>query len=428
MLTRGGTLAERLIGAGPAKGAIRSAARVSTTLPDAVSPGETISALRGTPVVDQVEADLVDLTGVFSLLDRQEEGAVPRELAMDALQSCGVLPVELVAELVGEMAPELLDVRLFYDCIKRVVDAAGQEVHQHSVLDDAGASLPAPTIGAAMLGILDFVRKKVLREQDFWVARKAKSLAAAITRREEAARLQEMTSRQNLETQRVQLAQSQQTNEFNLAWSSNLKELERQAADAEEQLRARHQEECLALRRQMAAAPQKAYKFTKELLELKLQVQLLANQGRYDEAGRKKLKAERLEQWERMRLDNEHALQLAKRELQLHKRHEQALNTLRERIRRGRVEHKEHWLLGAQRMLQSHRNVLSELKSKHALEASRADVSVKLELGASRARASTARAKTHYADAMPRVDTGRPSHTRAGRDKRRTQSVAFAPF
>jgi len=176
------------------------------------------------------------------------------------------------------------------------------------------------------------------------------------------------------------------------------------------------------------AAPQKAYKFTKELLELKLQVQLLANQGRYDEAGRKKLKAERLEQWERMRLNNEHALQLAKRELKLHKRHEQALNTLRERIRRGREEHKEHWLLGAQRMLQSHRNVLSELKSKHALEASRADVSVKLELGASRARASTARAKTHYADAMPRVDTGRPSHTRAGRDERRSQSGAFAPF
>jgi hypothetical protein len=389
---------------------------------------ESTSVLDGTPAASQVEGELFDLASVFSLLDKQEEGAVARELAMNALQSCGVLPAGRVAELVDAMAPDLLDVRLFYDCVKRIVDAAGQQVPQRSVLDEAGASLLAPTVGAALLGVLEFVRKKALREQDFWAARNSKSLAAAISKREEAVRLQKIASRHDWEMQRLQQAQLQQTNEFNLAWSTNLEALERQAAEAERQLRVRHQEECLALRQQMAAAPQKAYKFTKELLELKRQVQVLANQGRYNEAGQKKLKAERLEQWERMRLDNEHELQLAKKELQLHKRHEQAFKTLRERIRRGREEHKEHWLLGAQRMLQSHRNVLSDLKAKQALQALRADVSVKLEFGASRARASTARARDHYADAMPRIDTGRPSNTRAGRGGRLSQSSAFAPL
>jgi hypothetical protein len=389
---------------------------------------ETMLARNGTTAVDQVEDELVDLAAVFALLDRPGEGAIARELAMDALQSCGVLPAERVSELVGEMAPDLLDVRLFYDCIKRVVDAAGQEVHQRSFLDEASAVLVEPTLGAALLGCLDFVRKKALREQDFWLAGNAKSLADSITRREETARLQSIASRQDWEMHRVQQAHAQQASEFQQAWSSNLAELERQAVEAEEQLRARHQDECLALRQQMAAAPPKAYKFTKELLELKRQVQVLSNQGRYEEAGQRKRKAERLEQWERMRLDNEHELQLAKKELQLHKRHEQALKALRERIHRGRQEHKEHWLLGAQRMLQAHRNVLADLKSKQALQASRADVSVKLDLGASRARASTARPRNHYADAMPRIDTGRPAHTRAARDKRLSQSSAFAPL
>ena len=56
---------------------------------------------------------------------------------------------------------------------------------------------------------------------------------------------------------------------------------------------------------------------------------------------------------------------------------EMQLEALRRRIQRGREEHKEHWLQGAQRLMQSHRNMLSDLKSKQAIENVRADVAVK---------------------------------------------------
>ena len=56
------------------------------------------------------------------------------------------------------------------------------------------------------------------------------------------------------------------------------------------------------------------------------------------------------------------------------------LEALRRRIQRGREEHKEHWLQGAQRLMQSHRNMLSDLKSKQAIENVRADVAVELGL------------------------------------------------
>eukprot|EP00965_Chrysotila_dentata_P090672 2993227-Pleurochrysis_carterae.AAC.2 len=82
-------------------------------------------------------------------------------------------------------------------------------------------------------------------------------------------------------------------------------------------------------------------------------------------------------------------------------------NSVRRRIQRGREEHKEHWLLGAQRLMQSHRNMLADLKTKQALENVRADVAVKLDLASSRAGHARAKSRTNYSDAKPRVDTRR---------------------
>ena len=83
------------------------------------------------------------------------------------------------------------------------------------------------------------------------------------------------------------------------------------------------------------------------------------------------------------------------------------LEALRRRIQRGREEHKEHWLLGAQRLMQSHRNMLADLKSKQAIENVRADVAVKLDLAASRASGVKTKSRNHYA-ASSRVDCGQP--------------------
>ena len=85
----------------------------------------------------------------------------------------------------------------------------------------------------------------------------------------------------------------------------------------------------------------------------------------------------------------------------------QQLEALRRRIQRGREEHKEHWLMGAQRLMQSHRNMLSDLKSKQALENMRADVSVRLDMTAGKAEVVRKKIANHFANALPKVDCGR---------------------
>ena len=97
---------------------------------------------------------------------------------------------------------------------------------------------------------------------------------------------------------------------------------------------------------------------------------------------------------------------LAAKELQLKQQQQMQLEALQRRIARGREEHKEHWLQGAQRLMQSHKNMLSDLKTKQALENTRAEVAVKLDIAASRATAAKERSRTHFADTGPRVDCG----------------------
>ena len=155
----------------------------------------------------------------------------------------------------------------------------------------------------------------------------------------------------------------------------------------------------------------RSYKFSRELLLMRKSTDTLANQGRYDEAHVLKAKADRLERWERMKLDNEHKMHMATKELQMRQQQEMQLEALRRRIQRGREEHKEHWLLGAQRLMQSHRNMLSDLKSKQAIENVRADVAVKLDLAASRVSgpASMGMKKNPYHATPSRVDCGTSS-------------------
>uniref|UniRef100_A0A7S4MS39 BCAS3 domain-containing protein n=1 Tax=Prymnesium polylepis TaxID=72548 RepID=A0A7S4MS39_9EUKA len=136
---------------------------------------------------------------------------------------------------------------------------------------------------------------------------------------------------------------------------------------------------------------------------MKTSVETLAKQGRYDEAHKLKKKADQLEKWERMKLENEHNTYIANKELQMRQQHQLQLEALRRRIQRGREEHKEHWLLGAQRLMQSHRNMISDLKSKQAIESMRADVAVKLDMSANRSAIAKEKIKANYAGVKPRV-------------------------
>ena len=56
--------------------------------------------------------------------------------------------------------------------------------------------------------------------------------------------------------------------------------------------------------------------------------------------------------------------------------------------------------------MQSHRNMISDLKSKQAIESIRADVAVKLDMTANRSAVTKEKIKNNYAGVGPKVKTG----------------------
>lgn len=110
---------------------------------------------------------------------------------------------------------------------------------------------------------------------------------------------------------------------------------------------------------------------------------MLARQSKYEEAQATKLRADRLEQWEKLKINNELQVIYATKELALRKTQSRELEALKGRIQRGRDEHKEHWLNGAQRLMQSHRNAINDLRTRQTIEATRVGQQVKAELSPS---------------------------------------------
>ena len=131
-----------------------------------------------------------------------------------------------------------------------------------------------------------------------------------------------------------------QAMEFNSAWSQNMTEFERQAREIEDQCRQKHAEEFAEFQTKLQAKASRTYKFSRELLLMRKSVDTLAKQGRYNEAHKLKAKAQKLEEWERMKLDNEQEMTLAAKELQLKQQQQMQLEALQRRIARGREEHK----------------------------------------------------------------------------------------
>ena len=343
-----------------------------------------------------------EITQVFALIDHERQGSITQAALAQALFGSALYDQQGARSAASKAAAdeEQLGVGAFRACLVEAVTAAADN-------DSTAAGKPGPSIGTGLLGILEDLRKFYANERcDFRLANAAKAMYESLQVREEGRRLRQISLRQETEQQGVQEAQMMQAMEFNSAWSQNMTEFERQAQELEEQHIRKQQEEFAAFQEKLHTTPAKSYKFSRDLLLMKASVDSLAKQGRYDEAHKLKRKAAQLEKFEQMQLDNEHKMSIATKELQMRQQHQVQLDALRRRIQRGREEHKEHWLMGAQRLMQSHRNMVSDLKSKQAIETKRADVAVKLDLAASRSLLAKEKMKNHFADVGSRVDTG----------------------
>jgi len=381
-----------------------------------------------------IEAESAGL--VFDLIDWQGSGEITQPALAQALLQSGLLMgadredrARALAAQAAERASKI-DKVVFLDALSMALDEGKQAVESRRAQDGsssasalgrvntASAPLP-PTLGSALCGICDDVRKFYANErEDYRLAADAQALSENLRRREEMTRMSGIAMRQESEHQGVQEAQMMQAMEFNSAWSQNMTEFERQAREIEEGAIRRHQEEFDAFRMKMYGKGDMSYKYSRDLLSLKASVAAHAKMGDYNGASRIKKRADALDKFEKMKLENLHATSVATKELQLRQQQQMQLEALRRRIQRGREEHKEHWLMGAQRLMQSHRNMLSDLKSKQGLENMRAGVNVKLEMQSANAAQTQYKIKTNFSSTLPRVDTGKRMGVRPATSQR----------
>jgi len=346
-----------------------------------------------------------EIAEVFALIDHERNGVITQAALAQALLGSALLDEASAREAAACAAVEreLLDVDTFRACLAEAVQKSASST-VHSSPGVAMGNQTRASVGTGLLGIIEDLRKFYANERgDFRLANACKEMYASVSKREEERRLRNIAERQETEQQGVQEAQMMQAMEFNSAWSQNMTEFERQAQHILDQALRKQQQEFSEFQERLARKEPCSYKFSRDLLLMKTSVETLAKQGRYDEAHKLKRKADQLEKWERMKLENEHNTYIANKELQMRQQHQLQLEALKRRIQRGREEHKEHWLLGAQRLMQSHRNMISDLKSKQAIESMRADVAVKLDMSANRSSVAKEKIKKNFADVKPKV-------------------------
>ena len=353
--------------------------------------------------VSNPDAEAISVT--FDLIDFGRTGEISEAALAQSLLQTGCTHIDTAqARAISANAVRdgnKIDKNVFANVLMEAIDN-----------ERASSSAWNPTVGACLVGIVDDLEKFYNQERgDYALAGEARAVSRQLRAREEMTRISSIALRQESEHQGVQEAQMMQAMEFNSAWSQNMTEFERQAREIEETAIRRHQEEFDAFRQKMYNKEARSYKFSRELLNLKASVDANAKQGNYEKANADKRKADELEKWERMKLDNDHKTMIAQKELALRQQQQKLLEARRRRIQRGREEHKEHWLMGAQRLMQSHRNMLSDLKSKQALENMKAEVNVKIDMHAGRAASIREKMRSGYANTLPRVDTGSVKRT-----------------
>lgn len=236
------------------------------------------------------------------------------------------------------------------------------------------------------LKVLDVHKKRCEAEGDYVAANLVKKRYTTLRDREERRLHEAIASRQTAEKTGVDEAHMMEAMEFNSAWSQNMSEFERQAREIEEQMKERHAVEFQKFQAQLRSEPQKTCKFSRELLNLRSIQGTLAKQGSYAEAQKVKQKGDEMEKWETMKMENELQRVYATKELKFRQRQQQELQALQKRIQRGREEHRQHWQIGAQRLMQSHRNMTNDLKNRQNIENIKAVVHVKSSLSPTKQR------------------------------------------
>ena len=155
------------------------------------------------------EECLEDFAGVFSLIDRDGTGQIPEAALVQALQGSGFMDQAAATAMAEEQAGPI-DLNVFRECVVQAVEAASRRSLEMMTSKRGGALTGLPTLGAALLGILDDLKKYAQAVKDFRLAHNAKEMSDSLKAREEMRRMREISQRQESDQHGVQEAHMMQ--------------------------------------------------------------------------------------------------------------------------------------------------------------------------------------------------------------------------
>ena len=158
------------------------------------------------------EECLEDFAGVFSLIDRDGTGQIPEAALVQALQGSGFMEQAAATAMAEEQAGPI-DLNVFRECVVQAVEAASRRSLEMMTSKRGGALTGLPTLGAALLGILDDLKKYAQAVKDFRLAHNAKEMSDSLKAREEMRRMREISQRQESDQHGVQEAHMMQAME-----------------------------------------------------------------------------------------------------------------------------------------------------------------------------------------------------------------------
>lgn len=225
-----------------------------------------------------------DYQVIFALVDRERAGYV------DALEMAAVLRASGRTEREASDAIGDADVNgeghFGFDAFRALLEASLAKTtlklaaRQGAPPPGGEIAVPRHYVVVTLLSVLDDYRKRREAAGDYPTAAAVKEVYAAMQVEEEARLHDAVASRQEAERSGVEEAHMMEAMEFNSAWSRNMADFERQAADIDEQTRQRHAVEFSRFQEEIRQRAPMRQKFSRELLNLRRVQETLAKQGK----------------------------------------------------------------------------------------------------------------------------------------------------
>lgn len=231
-----------------------------------------------------------------------------------------------------------------------------------------------------LLGVLREFEKRTTARGEFMIAAESRHRVKQIREVEQARQRDEMNLRQSAEKSGVEEAHVMEALEFNRAWTTNMEEFEQRAAQIIQELKDRQAAALANFVEKTRAEAVARVKPSKAVLDLIKTQEKLARSGNYPEAQKCQRKVHEL-----LRKDGASMQAMAdegaQKRIEVFKRQQRLeLEGLIARVERGRSEHKGHWAQGAARLMQSHKNMVTDLSLRQSLEANRVSVAIKTQM------------------------------------------------